>query len=151
MEVVFSVPVALDFIVWKSFAEFERSWVGKVIWRREFCLMEKKKKKGIKNKNFKYYQWLDNHPWGNIALNDSSKDTKLQFGCLGIPPVLDLPMLQKDKLCGTSDTPCSLLSRTNTRAFFTSTALICALKTSYLELKWQILLFLQCFLPSPFQ
>jgi len=42
---------------------------------------------------------------------------------------LGLPMLQRGKLCGNSNTPYSRLSSTNTsQSIFTFTALICALK-----------------------
>ena len=60
--------------------------------------------------------------------------SRVEAGCtcwvlLGIPPVLDLPMLWRGKLCGNSNTPYSLLSGTNTsQSIFTFTALICALK-----------------------
>lgn len=88
-----------------------------------------------------------------VTTRHSCVETKCtSWVLLGIAPVLDLSMVQRGKLSRSSNTPLlsAELYKHQSEHFHVRFSHL-FFKASYAELEWQILLFLQCFLPSLFQ
>lgn len=107
-------------------------WVNQgqdaLLWTEIMVLKGQSDKRELSNANVP--QSSPEVPPEAVTTRHSCVETKCtSWVLLGIAPVLDLSMVQRGKLSRSSNTPYSLLSRTNTsQSIFTFASLICSLR-----------------------